>query len=255
MRLTVLGAAASFAGAGEACAGHLVTGGGACVLLDCGNGVLANLQKVADPYELDAVFITHHHSDHFVDIYAMQSMLRYAPEGPKPPLRLYVPEGLFETMGCILSERGVVEFAEAFEVHAMVTGQPIALADMVVTPALVDHTEPTFALIVEADGARLCYTSDTSMGERAVAAARHADLLLAEATLPEEYAGAAPHLTAREAGRLASEAQVGELVLTHLWPTNDRDETQRIAQEMFSGRTAVARELDVFEIQRKEDPA
>lgn len=252
MRLTVLGSAASFAGPGEACAGYLVSGGGATVLLDCGNGVLANLQKVADPYALDAVFVTHHHIDHFADLYAMQSMLRYAPDGPRPPLRLHVPEGLFEAMGLILSERGAHEFAEAFEVEQLRPDVPVELAGMRVVPRLVDHTDPTFALVVEADGARLCYTSDTSLGERALEAARGADLLLAEATLPEQYEGAAPHLTSGQAGRLAREADAGELVLTHIWPTNDRTEAERAARSAFSGTITVAHELDVFEVQRKD---
>ena len=50
-----------------------------------------------------------------------------------------------------------------------------------------------------------------------------ADLLLAEATLPEAYAGAAPHMTASQAGELAREAGARALVLVHVWPTNDRD--------------------------------
>lgn len=252
MRLTVLGSAASFAGPGEACAGYLVEGAGAKALLDCGNGVLANLQRVADPYTLDAVFVTHHHIDHFADVYALQSMLRYAPDGPKPPMRLLIPDGLLEMMVSVLSERGAHEFAEAFDVTVLEHGRPITLAEMTVTPMLVDHTDPTFALIVDADDARLCYTSDTSAGERAVQAARGANLLLAEATLPEEYAGAAPHLTASEAARLASDAGVGELVLTHIWPTNDREAAASSASEHFGGPVTVATELSVFDVPRKD---
>ncbi len=114
MRLTVLGSAASHARAGQACAGHLVESGKTRLLFDCGNGALANLYRVADPYSIGAVFVTHNHPDHYVDLYSMQAMLRYAPQGPMPSVPLYMPEALFGTMQMLLSERGAAEFRKAF---------------------------------------------------------------------------------------------------------------------------------------------
>ena len=111
MRVTVLGSSASYAGPGQACSGYLVEHADVRVLMDCGNGVVANLAAVADPTTLDAVFITHEHPDHFLDIYALAALLRYAPQGPLAPLALWLPPGLFERMGCLLSERGRDELA------------------------------------------------------------------------------------------------------------------------------------------------
>ncbi len=252
MRLTVLGSAASFAGAGQACAGHYLEAGGVRLLLDCGNGVLANLQKIADPYALDAVFVSHYHPDHYADVLAMQAMLRYAPSGPLAPKKLYLPEGLFERIECLLSERGVVELHEAFSVEVLQAGVPIHIGDVTVTPLEVDHAVPTFALCVDADGSRLCYTSDTSPGERALAAVAGADMVLAEATLPEEFSGVAPHMTASEAGKLAAASGAAVLALVHIWPTNDRALTARLAAEHFSGEVHVASEFDTFEVPRRD---
>lgn len=249
MRLTVLGSAASFAGAGQACAGHLVEGGGAKVLFDCGNGVLSNLQLLEDgPIRLDAVFITHNHPDHYADLYCLNSALRYDPAGPLPPMPLYLPEGLFERLQALLSERGASEFRDAFEPHVLRHEEPISISGMQVTPCRVEHTEPTFALVADAEGQRVAYTADTSPGDHALCAAQDADLLLAEATLPEEFAGAAPHLTARQAGELATKADAGTLVLVHVWPTNDRELMQAQAAESFDGPVYVAEELERFEI-------
>lgn len=248
MRVTVLGAAASHAAAGQACAGHLVEGGGARVLLDCGNGAVANAYRAIDPLTIDAVVVTHNHPDHYADIYSLQAMLRYAPDGPRPPLDLYAPPGLFERMQALLSDRGSVEFREAFRAHDLAHQRTFSIGSLTVTPLLVDHTDPTFALRVEADGARLVYTADTAPGDAARAAAEGADLLLAEATLPERYRGMAPHLSAREAGELAREAGAGALVLVHLWPTNDRTEALREAKLAFGGPVSVARELDIYEV-------
>lgn len=248
MRLTVFGSAASYAGAGQACAGHLVEGGGARVLFDCGNGVLSNLAKVADPLGLDAIFVTHNHPDHYADLYCLNSLIRYAPEGHSAPIALHTPDGLFERFLLLLSERGQREFREAFVPVPLVGGETLRFGDLTVTPYLVDHTAPTFALAAEADGARLVYTADTAPGAPALAAARGADLLLAEATLPAWCAGRAPHMTASEAGTLARDAGAGELVLVHVWPSNDRLAMHAEAKAAFGGPVKVAAEFDTFEI-------
>jgi len=250
MRLTVLGSAASYASAGQACTGHLVRTEGAVVLMDCGNGTVANLASIVDPLDLDAVFVTHEHIDHFADIYCLQALLRYAPSGPAGPLSLHCPPGLFERMGAVLSEKGRSELAEAFVVHDLVEGSPIEFEGLTVTPHQVHHVEPTFGLIAEegATGRLLTYTSDTGPGPAADAIAAGAHTLLAEATLPDEFAGRAPHLTARECGELASRAGVERLVLAHVWPTNDREAMARQAAEAFDGEIRVAEEFDTFDI-------
>jgi ribonuclease BN (tRNA processing enzyme) len=251
MRLTILGSSASFAGSGRACAGYHLEAAGARVLFDCGNGTLANLGNIEDPVALDAVFITHGHIDHFADVYSLHAALRYAPDGPRAPMPLYLPQGLFEQMKCLLSARGASEFDDAFVPVQLEPGQPVTLGGLSVTPVAVEHTDPTFALIAEADGARLVYTSDTRPCGAVHQAAIGADLLLAEATLPEAYAGAAPHMTASQAGELAREAGARALVLTHVWPTNDRELMARIASESFGGPAVVASELDAFDIAPK----
>ncbi len=248
MWLTVLGSAASYPGPGQACAGYLVEGGHARVLLDCGNGVLSNLAVVVDPLSLDAVFITHGHPDHFVDIYALQALLRYAPEGPADSLPLYLPGGLFERMSCLLSERGAAEFSAAFIARDLSEGEPVAVGGLTITPRRVEHSHETYAFVVTDGEATLCYSSDTSLTPSIVEAARGCDLLLAESTLPEQYAGMAEHLTATEAGVLARDAGAGALVLTHVWPTDGRDQMLAAVAEVFDGPVSVAREYDTYEI-------
>jgi ribonuclease BN (tRNA processing enzyme) len=251
MRLTVLGSSASYAGPGRACAGHYLEAGGARVLFDCGNGTLANLGTIEDPLGLDAVFVTHSHIDHFADVFALHAALRYAPEGPRAPMPLYLPAGLFERMKCLLSDRGAAEFDEAFIPVTLASGEPMVLGGLTVTPVAVEHTDPTFALVAEADDARLVYTSDTRPCGGVYAAAAGADLLLAEATLPEPFAGAAPHMTASQAGELARIAGARSLVLTHVWPTNDRELMAGVASQAFGGPVVVASELDAFDIAPK----
>lgn len=249
MRLTVLGSAASYAGPGQACSGYLVRTETTSLLLDVGNGVLANLARVMDPLELDAVFVTHAHPDHILDIYALQALLRYAPSGPAAALDVFGPPGLCRQLHGILSEHGSRELDEAFVFHDLVPRQTVTVGDIGVTPRPVTHVDATFALVVDGcDDGSLCYTSDSALDHEVRAAAQGCSLLLAEATLPERFAGAAPHMTASEAGRLAAEAGAGRLLLTHIWPTNDRDETLAAARAEYTGAVEIARELEVYDV-------
>lgn len=248
MRVTVLGSSASYAASGHACAGYLVESGTTRVLFDCGNGTLANLTAVMDPTALDAVFVSHIHPDHFLDLYALQAALRYAPEGPASALALYTPAGLFERMKCLLSERGARELDEAFMPGVLTDGLDVIVGDLTVTPIAVEHAAPSFALRAAAAEVTFAYSGDVGPGEWVGVAIASADLAIVEATLPERYAGHAPHLTATEAGRFARDAGVRKLVLTHLWPTIDRDSAAADAETTFGGPVRVACEFDTFDI-------
>ncbi len=248
MRLTVLGSAASYAGPGQACAGYLVEGASGRVLLDCGNGVLANLARVCDPATLDAVFVSHAHTDHYADLYALQALLRYAPSGPLPAMPLYLPAGLLGVLACLLSGHGAAEMGEAFVSRDLAAGEPVESGGLTVTPLAMDHADPTFAFVVESEGRRLCYTSDTAAGDAVLEAARGADLLLAEATLPQAYAGRVAHMTASEAAAVARDAGAKRLVLTHLWPTTSRQAILAEATAVYGGEVLVATELMSVEV-------
>ncbi len=248
MRVTILGSSASYAPSGRACSGYLVEAGGVQVLMDCGNGAVANLSGFTDPRALDAVFVTHAHPDHIADLYCLQALLRYAPEGQAPPLRLHGPAGLLARLSCLVSDRGARELAEAFDEDPLRVGRSFTYGPLAVSAWEVEHSGESFALVVEGAGRKVCYTGDASPGALVEAAAAGCDLLLAEATLPERYSGAAPHMTASEAGRLAERAGAGRLVLTHVWPTNGITETLEAARAVYPGPVSVAAEGDVMEV-------
>lgn len=248
MQLTVLGSSASYAGADHACSGYLVESEGTTVMIDCGNGTLANAGQIADVTSLDAVLISHAHTDHFLDLYALEAALRFAPEGPVGSLPIHLPAGLWERMTSLLTASGAEHLAAAFEPHVLVAGEVLHFGDITITAHAVDHDGATCGFVIETDGAKIGYTADTRDGEAVRALAKGCDVLLAECTLPTEYAGAAPHLTPGEAGRLAKDAGVELLMLTHLWPTADHERMLREAKEAFGGETVLADELMTIEM-------
>ncbi len=239
----MLGSSASFPGPGRACAGHLVEGDGYRAVFDLGNGTLANLCLATDAYALDAVFVTHLHPDHYLDLFALMAMLRYAPGGSCPPVALFGPAGLVERMQCLLSDSAKPDVTDAFRFTPLAAGEPVLLGPLTVTPRAVEHSGQSFALVAEAGGRRLCYTSDARLSDPVRRAASGADTVLAEATLPQAYAGMAPHMTPSEAGELAREAGASRLVLSHLWPTVPRESILFDAAAAFSGTVLLAEEL------------
>ena len=53
MRITVLGKSPAWQDADGACSGYLVEEHGACLLLDCGNGVFSKLRRFRDYTDVD----------------------------------------------------------------------------------------------------------------------------------------------------------------------------------------------------------
>jgi ribonuclease BN (tRNA processing enzyme) len=79
VRITVLGKSPSWPDAGGACSGYLIQVEDYRLLLDCGTGVFAALREQLDYFSLDAVLITHMHSDHFFDLVPFSYALTHSP--------------------------------------------------------------------------------------------------------------------------------------------------------------------------------
>jgi ribonuclease Z len=111
-------------------------------------------------------------------------------------------------------------------------GRAVMVGDKTIEPSqVVDGPRP---------GRKVVVSGDTRPCPSTVAASRGADLLIHEATFgdaEQERAEETMHSTAREAGRMAREAGVRRLVLTHLSTRYDIDPSPLLAQakEEFQG--------------------
>ncbi|MFN0063790.1 MAG: ribonuclease Z [Myxococcaceae bacterium] len=106
-------------------------------------------------------------------------------------------------------------------------------------------------------GRKLAISGDTRPCPALVNAARHADLLIHEATFSDDEQQRAletRHSTAREAGKVACEAEVRRLVLTHLSSRHDTEPHRLLAQakEEFLGQAEVAHDGLVLEVPIRE---
>ena len=89
MKLSILGNYGPYPAPGGACSGYLLESASARVLIECGTGVLAELQSHAALAQLDAIILSHLHYDHMSDLLPMQYALQF---NPREPICLIAPE-------------------------------------------------------------------------------------------------------------------------------------------------------------------
>jgi len=243
LAVTVLGSSGSYAGAGRACSSYLVTGGGVSVLLDLGNGALANLPRHRPLDGIDAVVLSHAHPDHWVDLAGLRVALRYGLGREGIPLLLTE-----ENLALALDLCG--ELDPTFAVHVVGNGDEVTVGGLSFRFATTDHYIPTLACRVDgADGRSLAYSADTGPDWSFDTLGPDIDLALCEATHLRDGEGhGVLHLSARQAGELARRAGVKRLVITHLWPEVDPEVAIREASVAFGGPVEVAVEHATFAV-------
>lgn len=244
VRLTVIGCSGSHPGPDSACSSYLVEQDGFRLLLDLGNGALGELQRHVDPRDVDALFLTHLHGDHWLDLVPLSHARRHHPDGRVPtPLPVYAPAADRDR---ISGAFGRARLDDAFEFKAPGDGVIGPFAVRVVRTA---HPIEAYAVRVEAAGRALVYTSDTGWFGGLAGFAQDADLLLAEAGFADDADNPPDvHLTATQAGELAKAANAGRLVVTHVAPWHDADVQRRRAEAAFGGPTELARPGAAFDV-------
>jgi ribonuclease BN (tRNA processing enzyme) len=214
LAVTVLGCSGTYAGPDNACSGYLVRGGGTAVLLDAGPGVLASLQRHLRPTNLDAVVVSHSHPDHWGDVPIMRNALHYILGHTGVPL--YSTAETLDLLEGVFAD-GI---GDAFVPEVITDGSEIAVGDLRIRCSRTAHPPETLGLRVDFDGRSVAYSADTgpawSLGELGSGI----DLGICEATWlrADGYEVDDLHMTAEQAGRLAREDGVGELLVTHVPP-------------------------------------
>jgi ribonuclease BN (tRNA processing enzyme) len=242
VELTVLGSSSAYPAPGGAASGYLVRHDGFNLVMDFGTGALSNVQRHVPLTKIDALVISHEHPDHCLDLYPLWLALFFHPEGV-PPIPLVAPAGVFDRVARLHRNQDEVrDMGERFAVQEVDPGAAVELGPFRVQTRPMRHLVTTIGVRVEADGRSLAYTGDTGPTEEIEHLARGADVLLAESTWLDGQGTGPFHLTAREAGGHAARAEAGRLVLSHFWPTNEREPSRDQASEAFDRDVVLAEE-------------
>ena len=239
MRVTVVGCSGSYPGPDAPASCYLIEHDGSAIVLDLGNGALGPLQRHIDLGRIDGVVLSHLHADHCLDLCGYYVYRRYHPSGARPRIPVYGPRGSAERLARAYDLPVDPGMTREFDFLPM--EGTFALGPFTVSTARVRHPIEAFAMRVGADGTSIVYSGDTGPTSSLVELAQGADLALFEASFLDGGEQPDVHMTARQAGELASEAGVRRLVLTHLVPWNDDALTLEQASETFSGPVELAR--------------
>ncbi|GAA3764317.1 MBL fold metallo-hydrolase [Salinactinospora qingdaonensis] len=248
MRLTIIGSSGSFPGPDSPASCYLLEADGFRMLLDLGNGALGALQRYADMYDIDAIYLSHLHADHCLDLCSYWVARTYAVTGPKPPIPVYGPPGVADRMAQAYGLPTDPGMRTTFDFREIAPGtQRIG----VFTAELdhVNHPVTAFGIRLEHNGATFAYSGDTGSCDEIVRLARDADLFLCESSFHDHQENPKDiHLTGSEAGEHARRANARRLVLTHLVPWNDDDRTLAEARTTYAGPIDLARPGAVYEV-------
>lgn len=249
VKVTVLGSAGSHPGNGRACASYLVSAGDHHLLLDCGNGSVANLMDAVDPARLDAVIISHMHPDHFVDLYGLHYALRFHPTGAKK-VDVYAPAGAGELMTSLLLDDGRDSFTRHLPLHVAAAGDEFDMGPFNVELFAANHPIETLASRVAVDGRIIAYSGDSGRSDELIACAEDADLFICDSTWVSRDAPFPPglHMTGTEAGQHASAAGAERLMVTHVFPQREPEQVAADAETVYDGLVWVAVDREEYEL-------
>lgn len=247
----------------------------AAYVVDCGDGVARQLVMANVPLvSLKSIFITHHHSDHNAD-YGNLILLAWTAGlaqrvdtwGP-PPLkrmtRLFFEMNSYDIKVRIADE-GRPPLVPLIHAHELRAGGMVMQDENVkVTAALVHHppVSPAFGYRFDTADRSIVISGDTTPTESMIELARGADVLVHDALFEpgiDRMVARVPnaqslkqsilshHTSAEDAGRVAREAGVKMLVLSHLVPPDDPEITPQMwmdaAARHFDGEIVVGRDL------------
>ena len=236
MELTVLGCSGSYgAPAGGACSGYLLRDGDTTIWMDCGNGTFPHLQQHIDPADLTAVVITPR-APRPLRRHLRAARPAAATASSRTGLPVFAPEGREKRLGGLVANWG-----DTFDWNAVDDGDkaPGRRRSTCASPAPTTRRRPTRSRPRPA-GRRLIYTADTGPDWSVDAFGSGADLVLSEASYLHDNIPIAIHLSARQAGDAAREAQARRLVLTHIWPQVDPEASVAEGSEAFGEPVTLA---------------
>ena len=254
MRITILGCSGSVVGPDSPASGYLLTAQDTPPLvIDFGGGVLGALQRHADPNHVD-VLLSHLHADHCLDLPGLFVWRRYHPIPAPQRGMIFGPSDTWTRLAAASSPLGgdLDDFTDIFEVKEWVDGEAVQIGALSVLPRLVSHPTESYGMrFTDPDGTTLVYSGDTGVCESLAELASGADVLLCEASwtdAPERPKHL--HLSGADAGRVATRAGVGELLLTHIPPWTSREDVISEAKAEFDGPVHAVVPGEVIDIHR-----
>jgi ribonuclease BN (tRNA processing enzyme) len=229
-----------------------VEAGGELLVFDLGSGAVRGMLHAGlDPLAVDRIFFTHFHPDHTVDVVPLLFAIKYGASEPRTaPLAITGPEPFHEFWTSITGVWGewmIGDYPTEVSEIPHVCSSPIELPGCRLSWAPAEHRPESISYRLDGEDGAFVYTGDTEYSESVVELARGAHTLLIECSFPDE-SPVPGHLTPAGVARIANEAGVRRVVLTHIYPAaEDLDLASEVGRG-YDGEIIVAEDglkLDV----------
>jgi ribonuclease Z len=254
LKIVFFGTAGAVQSASDANVCFVVRSGNYSLLVDASDSPVQNLLKAGlDPLELDAMVLTHSHTDH---IYGVPSLIHnlWLMKRDKP-LRIITNAYTAAKTKELLELFGLPDKEGMFPIEWIdgERGVPQTIATPLLRLFPVEHSVPTSGVRIEGEGTAFVYTADTAPFDGLIETVRGCRSLIHEASgdgSREQYLNRAGHSSARQAGRVASRSGVARLFLCHFdYLTGPLpEELRREAQGGFKGDVVVPERFKEYDI-------
>ncbi len=200
----------------------LLSGEAGQLLIDCvASSTIAMHRFGVDPGAIDAIVLSHLHGDHFGGVPFFLLDAHFAGRRARP-LVVAGPPGtparIEQAMEALFPGSSTMKLRYPLHLVEMSLERPHRLGAATVTPYPVQHPSgaPSSALRIECDGRTIAYSGDTEWTATLIAAARGADLFIAECNA---YGRAIPfHMDLGTLLAHRDELQARRVIVTHMGP-------------------------------------
>ncbi len=245
MKIIILGSGTLVPTVNRQAPGIVIKIGDEPLLFDSGSGVIYKLPAAGIDYKkINHIFYTHYsHPDHINDLPYIIFTNKYDNPNRDCVLRITGPNGITNFYENIKRLYPIFEEVP-FDVNIReVNDESVAYENFsIITKPMFHRDVECAGYRIEAKGKAVVYTGDTDYCKNAVELAKDADVLITECSVPNAFK-IDGHLTPNLAGRIATEAGIKKLVLTHLYPVCEDPNIKEEAEEAFSGEIIIARDL------------
>ncbi len=239
MNTTIIGSGSPNYNPERVSAGVLITQGDTKILVDMGDGVSRNLNKLGiNTRKLDALLFTHHHLDHNADFSVLFSRVLLGRgetliAGPKQT-KAYVDSNLSlyaEDLNYRLGKtnRTLKQREKHLTVNELKGGDSFTFNGIKISTLSVPHTIETLAFRFDYKSQSVVISGDLSSGPGFAEFAKDANCLIMDSggmimnngknkKAPKRTSGKSKthaHLNIRESSQIAAQANVDKLVYTH----------------------------------------
>jgi len=244
MQLTLLGTGTAVPSLIRSSSAYLVQVEGKNILIDCGAGTIRRLLEAGISYQdIDLILLTHRHPDHIADIAALLFACRYHAAPRRRDLAMVGAAGTREFFRQLNEAFGGHLISPHFDVTVHEVGEESwSWQGLRLAAAPVRHTAHSLAYRMEFDGSSIAFSGDSDDCPELVRLADKADVFVCECALPDGQK-APGHLTPTLVGRVAAEADVDTLVLSHFYPEVEQAPIESQVRKNYAGKLILGTDL------------